>query len=710
MNWNIHLSSASAQNAINNLASSFEKSFGDINSSAVRGIKSFDLYGKAIDYCVAAGKKLIDESRELIAISTKYDIPISKMGQLQMMAFESGQSVGQLARGFRFLEMNIGRAMLNPGGPQAQALSELGIKQEEWMALSTDTVKAQQRVAEQLMKIGDEERRNAMAQEMFGANWQNMLVLIEQSKTAQDDAATSGYKYSESMTQSLKSIGTSFEEIAQDVKPLVMPFVQLFQMLVTIGGMWVEGLKVGVQIIGKTLYAAVMAIVAGVSKLAYYWAKVTAMMAKAAGMTGTAEFYDSLAQGFDKGAGDAWNATKGQFTSMGPILEKSSNEIEKSARRLQQGGYAFAESLGLAEENSMVKGLVKDYNDLTKAIERAKSENIQLTARFNELAKKRANGGLTKAEEEEMNGMNEKLNDIVNKQASLQEQRKEVIRAIERASGKRIDTVLGKKPSDEIKPQTALERKVGIQRQRQAGERAIREAMAQTPAGTEMQSAFEVVKAYEEIKKVEQEIQDLKDRNAYGTQEQADMEHKLASAKLGLMEKEKAHEAFMFKMTREREDAEKGRKDDTIKMMQEREQTYMTRQGMTGMDKQSVAVQNSIEQMMRDEEQLQKVMNDPRRNLSEREAAKKKFEGSTQSAMKEFDKLSLMQFQYGASDAAKKGMGGGIDIRENQLQISKQSLEYLRKQYELQLKQYGLTPDQFGNVPFQMQGPMRAGK
>ena len=224
-----------------------------------------------------------------------------------------------------------------------------------------------------------------------------------------------------------------------------------------------------------------------------------------------------------------------------------------------------------------------------------------------------------------------------------------------------------------------------------------------------METAYAVVEAYEELQNLTEDRIDLEKHHALDKQKIADAIQNEGMAKIKLMEKERAHELFMLKMVREREDSEKERKDNTIKAMEEREQEFMTRQGMTAMDKASVKVENAIQKMQRDEAQLQKVMDDPKRSQEERLSAQKKFEESTMGAQKEFDKLSMMQFQYSASDAAKKGMGGGMDVRENQLSVAKSSLDYLKKSYEIQLKQFGLSPDQFGNVPQQLTGPYTRG-
>jgi hypothetical protein len=103
-------------------------------------------------------------------------------------------------------------------------------------------------------------------------------------------------------------------------------------------------------------------------------------------------------------------------------------------------------------------------------------------------------------------------------------------------------------------------------------------------------------------------------------------------------------------------------------------------------------------------------MKDETKTQADRESAKAAVDASALKAQDELDKLSLMQFQYSASDAAKKGMGGGIDIRENQLTVAKSQLDILKQQLDIMRSQYGVDLSNYGNTPMIMQGPYRAGK
>ena len=704
MNWNFNINVANATAALQSLRANFDNAWNNMQSGITKNISKFNIYEKILQKCVEVGKQLIDESRELISVSTKYDIPISQMGKMQMMAQATGQSVGQLARGFRFLEMNMGRALLKPGGPQYQAFKELGLSQEQMTMAAQNTGYALDVVRGSVMKIGDENRRNAILAELFGANWQNLLPILEMTSTQLKDNESAGYKYSESMTRSLTGIGTTMEEITQDLKPLVMPFVQIFGMLVTMLGMLVEGLKIAVKLVGSGLLQAWHAIAGIVNSIIGGVAKLVALMAKVMGFSDAGKSIDQFGDGFLKGAEENFKEVDKESDRFGNVIVEGGREVEKSGDRFAQQSYALGESLGMVEEGARAKNLQKELDALTTKRKQAIETQQIYMKQIKELANKEDR---TAEENKKLAELSNKYREAGKAVKELSDEEKRAKERLERETGKTAEKGTG---LDGNKVRTAEERKIEIQRGRQARERDLRLQMANTPIGEQKESYFELLKAQDEVKKVEEDIAELKKNNAFDLQKQADMEHALGNAKIAVIEKERAHEAFLLKLQRERHDAERAARDELIKGLEEREKLLMQRQGTTAIDKQVVTVQNAIEQMQRDQAEAEAILADPKRSQQEKDAALKVVQKSTMGAMKEFDKLNTMQFNWGASDAAKKGMGGGIDFRENQLSVSKEQLNILRKSYELALKQYGLTPDQFGNIPFSMQNVRRASR
>lgn len=710
MIWNLVLNAANAQRALTALGGHYGQMFNQMTGRLGESIKKWDIFQKSFDYLVALTKQMVDESRELIAISTKYDIPIKKMGEFQMMAQSAGQSLGQVARNFRFLEMNISRALLKPGGPQYQAFKELGVTQEELTAGAADTGYMLDIVRQKVMSIGDEERRNNFLQSIFGANWQNMLPIIEQSKEAQKEAADAAYEYGAMQTASLANVEKQMAEMGQDLKPLVAPFAQVFAIVMTLLTMLIQG----VMTLGKYLKDAVIdALMVGVGVLQAAVGgvlKATNWVLSKIGMG--SEVLDEYANTrLEQGKKNTVGIISKRLDTFGgvadPSLLKGQENMYTNGGRLVRNFKALGYSMGIGDEE-------KDKKNESEEIEKKRTQLAAIRQSLKEQAKELAELDAIKekgiALDERQAARRKELSNayVSGKQFATKVQ--EELTEAEEAYRKDYGQAYGVAKDSSNKPRTAEEIKTQLDALKAQRDMDLKRTMALTPKVAEMESAMAVTKAYQEQLNIAHEINDLIANNGWNQQVAAEYAKKAQQAEITLIEKQREHALFMKKQDIARAEAMRARKEATIEMMQERQQTFMARQGMTGMDKQGVKVSQAIDKMVRDQEQLQRVLKDETKGQSDREAAKKEVDASAIKAQQELDKLSLLQFQYGASDAAKKGMGGGIDIRENQLTVAKSQLDILRKQLDLMYKSYGLNPADYGGVPMMMQGALRAGK
>jgi hypothetical protein len=115
----------------------------------------------------------------------------------------------------------------------------------------------------------------------------------------------------------------------------------------------------------------------------------------------------------------------------------------------------------------------------------------------------------------------------------------------------------------------------------------------------------------------------------------------------------------------------------------------MKMRGVSAIDQQNVVFRNSVDKLKREQAKLADLASDPMRQqeyLGGTGPAAIALKNSIQDLMfesaKEMDSLMAMQFNYVSSDAAKKGMGGGIAMVNNPLEVAKESRDYLKKIYE----------------------------
>jgi hypothetical protein len=714
--WNFIINIANARANLQKLGQHYDDLYDKMVGKMGANIQKWNIWEKMLDYTVEATKKLISESRELIAISTKYDIPIKRMGEFQMMAQVAGQSLGQVARNFRFLEMNFSRALLKPGGPQSQALHELGLNQEQITRAAGDTAYAMDIMKTKVMAIGEEERRNYFLQTMYGANWQNMLPILEMSKEQQDEMANSAHKYNEFITTSLALNEKNKELLAQEVKDPFTPLAIAMTFLLTGVTLLVQGFKTVVGLVKDGMINALQHALGIVRETVGLLARLGG---KALKFIGLESIGTDLVNGGNSEINAGLNLQKTAGTQMDADLKKAGEGLQRMQaplRALTTQGNAFMESVGIQEEGEHLRRLGTEMDNLKTKIAAAEANGKRLSARLGEIAKMSPEEQARHAAEKASLLKQQEDNDELLNGGTLGSYLTGDSRGLRgelsdtqaqfRTSGGKAAGVDG----EGTKPRTAEEVKNQQDLTASMQKYVFEYGQVARAAQAEIETEVALAKAKEHTLQLLREIAQMEKDGNYSPEKKLEYTKKILDGQISLMEKEKAHKTFLHQKAVQIAEAERDRKEGLIASMEKREQTFMARQGMTGMDKQSVMVSNAVEKMVRDQEQLARVMADPMKTQAQKDAARKDVDASALKAQDELDKLSLMQFQYGASDAAKKGMGGGIDIRENQLTVAKSQLDILKQQLDLMRSQYGVSDGDYGNVPMMMKGALRAGK
>jgi hypothetical protein len=565
------------------------------------------------------------------------------------------------------------------------------------------------------MAIGDEERRNYFLQQMYGANWQNMLPILEMSAEQQKEISDSAYKYSESITNALALNEKNMALLGQEVKDPFAPLAISFSFIMTGVTLLVQGFKVVAGLIKDGMINGLLHAGGIVREMVGTLARLGGKGLKLLGFSDFGQSLQNQGQG-EINAGLKWqsDASKNMDKDFLKAGERLQN-MQPTLRALTTQGNAFFESIGVQEQGEHLKRLGAEMDSLKTKIAAAEAKGKTLSTRLGEISRmspeEQARHAAEKASLLEQQAENDKLlngagwsqgfiggDGLRGELKTTQEQF--------RTSGGKPTAATGKGTS----PRTAEEAARARELESASYKFQFESGQALKPMQAEIETARAVEKAKEAELQITREIARLQADNAFSPEKQLEYAKKVMDARVSTLEKEKAHAIFMHEKETQMRDARRDRSEALISSMEKREQTFMARQGMTGMDKQSVMVSNAIEKMVRDQEQLQRVMNDPMKRQAEKDAARKDVDASALKAQEELDKLSLMQFQYGASDAAKKGMGGGIDIRENQLTVAKSQLDILKQQLDLMRSQYGISGADYGNVPMMMQGALRAGK
>jgi hypothetical protein len=600
--------------------------------------------------------------------------------------------------------------LLKPGGPQSAAFKELGVSQEQLKAGAKDTAGFFEVIRQKTLQIGDEEVRNNMLQQMFGANWQQMLPLLEANKTQMKDIQTFAFGYNDAMVRALATVEQNNERNQQAMKPVANIMAVVYAVIQAGITAAIVGVSALAKIIANEVVTKWKLVVGTIKEAVGYAAKLAKItmytnpaVFAAAYASGVVDDIDTFSKTMIENGGNQRREGQQMFANnlanpLNALNQQDFDRMEAAKDSMAIAGFGLEAAFG-GNDGDISKPINEEIKRLERVVESGRQAELQYAKLIRENRTEMKDGFL-----ERERSMIEAANQNA---ATLQEAQMDLARVRRLADRAGV----GPKTTATSKARTQEQIQMDIDRAKNISEIDAAMVMARTQMAAEIETANAVKKQKLEIRKIEDEIKAIQDNRGLTPQEEISFAKKLEMAKIELMQKEKEHQYFLHKKETQQFEAMRDRREELIDSLQKRQQTYMARQGMTGMDKQSVAVSQAIDQMKRDQDDMQRILNDPAKDTAAKEAARSKVDKSAIKAQEELDKLSLMQFQYGASDAAKKGMGGGIDIRENQLTVAKSQLEILKKQLDLMLAEAGISREQYGNAPMMMQGSIyRAGK
>jgi hypothetical protein len=187
---------------------------------------------------------------------------------------------------------------------------------------------------------------------------------------------------------------------------------------------------------------------------------------------------------------------------------------------------------------------------------------------------------------------------------------------------------------------------------------------------------------------------------------QYELQNKLLEAQNAEMKQIKDMSDYALKTQIMQTEALRERRNKAIDEIQEREQFAMQKSGTSAVDRQAIVLNNKIEELKRAKQEFDEksIRGKQIYTAEQKEAALAKIQEKTFAATKELDKLMAMQFNFTASDAAQKGMGGGIVEQKNLVEINKDQLKYLEKIYYAVLEANGISGKPFQYDPLRLRG------
>lgn len=718
-----------AQATLGNLTDASSKLADAFTGKLLKSFNVFNLMKEAIMAVVKGAQELVNESKEIITMSTRYDIPIEKLGQLRNVAKSFGMDANGLGGALQALEKSINNAITRPGSEAGRTLQKLGFSQQEIISWSGRTDVAFAAVNARLRRFADEGERSAAVSELYAGNGDAVTDMLKRSAEAARAAEDGAYKYSDALTKNNSETLDALNEINEDLKPI-------YQFVAAVAGVVVQVIAIAVQG-AKMFFGVVLDVILGLNEMIDNAVKVAIQ----AGIGGFQLLWAKGKNVIGLMSDEAYNQKKKEITmDTASAMEVGVAGIKHGANRMKTG---FADSDVRNMEDRITKGGasiislresmggmgLKEEKDielkaLDKNIERMKN---QYKVQKELIEAKKKDGKDTKKDLEVLYMIEDKKNQLLMQRQKLMKdlnvlQLAPVEKGATRQDSNQIEDL---READRLKKQA-----LKLERERimlEGGPQIARDMLeARVAADAQIIAEKELAKlqlsrmdANERIAKYAElerkgfgftaDEKDAVERGGYTSKRdefrENELENKAEEAAQARMRADKKVNQWTTEQNKIISDANRDRQLAAIDAVRERERYADKIKGVSAIDQQTKELNFQIDAIKREEEKLAIMEKNPMATHAEKEKQRDVIQKKTFGAAGEMDKLMAMQYNFVASSAAKAGMGGGVSETTNLIDINKSQLDYLKKIYD-----YFLNASGQGGKPFQYDPLMLKGR
>lgn len=712
-----------AQATLGNLTDAATKLSDVFGGKLMKSFNSFNLMKDAIEAVVKGAQELVNESKEIVTMSTRFDIPIEKLGALRNVARSFGMDSNGLSGALQALEKSINNAITRPGDAASRTFTKLGISQGEVISYAGRTDLAFIRLRKALREIGDEGERNAAINEAFPGSADAVIEILKKNEQQFNAAEDAAYDYSDSLTKNNSDTLDALNDINEDMKPIYAFVAAVGGFIVQLLAFIVQGVKIAVkmvldvvlgmiEIIQGGITAAVEGVAWGFKSMYYSGKNMIGLMSD-----------DELKLKKKELEATHFSAIKvaskivdhGADRVTAGVSEKDARDMTRRSMKMDSSLAAVGESLGF---QSMTEAGEDELNSLKSQINELQNLSKE---RMKDIDRKRKDGKDTKNEVEALLSLEEEISAKKKEVLKIEETLKtHGLKKDEQGKGKYKSNELEDiYETDRLKKQElayekerialgsqpkifkdALELRIAAEKRLQAEKELAKLQLA--GLGTEEQSA---ALAQLEANGIHLSAEDLekvsskRDVKRIKEMENKVLEAKNAEAKIGQGMTDDA-----LAQNKQIKDAERDRTLAAIEGVRERERFANKIKGVSAIDQQTSELNYQVDQLKREQEKLDAMNANPQTTAAERQKQEDVVQKQTFGAAGAMDKLMAMQYNFVASNAAKAGMGGGVSETNNLIDINKEQLNYLKKMYEAMLEKTGQTGKNFQSYPLMLMG------
>jgi hypothetical protein len=700
-----------AATSLGTLGGAFKSVTDNFKKGFIQNFNLFTLAKKGIDAVVKSAQELIKESREIVTTSTKFNIPIAQLGELRYVALQSGLGINGLSSALNTLRDSFLEGVINPGGEATWMMKKLGIEQGQLIDLSARTGDGFWRIVDAIRAMSNETDRDIALKAIYKGEWQSVSVIVKKSAEEIQKMKDESHAYNDEATKNNENISKSWDRIGERLKtlgnaltPIMGILAGLVEFIVSTVLVVFHGLGFVLERIGTIGQRVFRQI--GYSAT---WMAVTAKNAVKAITPGSGYTSEDFTR--DQAALDKETEEKEAYADK-EYKTKTDKAMADSAMAMAKAADGVRGGLNTMYENgkqvAINAGWKKNRLD-TANDDEAEDQKIKANIIANRASAAREVGEAFEnrkrliaegAKERDIFRADKAVQRALTTQRSMEAE----IQRIDEEHKKRLlyikeyypDAVFEdnkfKEKSDKKKPEPTLktlaQTEIDLGQQKKLREQGVREFTASIDAWDRWKSG--VLIAEKELTNAQKDLAEFIDKgDAESRQKKLALINAQRDAEINLQAKKRELDNLIKQGANEERLAAINRTNKAIESQQGRDLFGMKMRGVSAIDQQNVVFRNSVDKLKREQAKLADLAKDPMREkeyLGGTGPAAIALKNSIQDLMfesaKEMDSLMAMQFNYVSSDAAKKGMGGGIAMVNNPLEVAKESRDYLKKIYE----------------------------
>ena len=699
-----------AATSIGTLGQAFKSVTDNFKKGFYQNFNLFTLMKKGIDAVVKSAQELIKESREIVTTSTKFNIPIAQLGELRYVALQSGLGINGLSSALNTLRESFLEGVINPGGEATWMMKKLGIEQGDLIDLTSRTGDGFWKIVDSIRAMSNETDRDIALKAIYKGEWQSVSVIVKKSAEEIQKMKDESHAYNDEATKNNENVSKSWDRIGERLKTLGNALTPIMGFLAGL----VEFIVSTVLVVFHT-FGFVLERIGTIGKRVFQqigysamWMAVTAKNAAKAMMPGsgyTTEDFSRDQAALDKetadkeaGADKEYRETTDRNMAQSAMaFAKAADGVRSGMSTMYENGKQVYINMGAqnrladANEQQAQEDMERDTIPLRKA--EVLEERKKLTEKIEMLkatgAKER---DIFKAEKElkrtyaTEKGLNLREQELIDSKKNRLKYIKEYYPDAVFEDGKY------KAKSDKPKPKPTLktlaQTEIDLGQQKKVREQGLKEFTASINSWDRWKSG--VLIAEKELANAKKDLLEFVDKgDAESRAKKLALINAQKDAEINLRAKQRELDNLIQKGANDERLAAINRTNKAIESQQSRDLFGMKMRGVSAIDQQNVVFRNSVDKLKREQAKLADLAKDPMRQqeyLGGTGPAAIALKNSIQDLMfesaKEMDSLMAMQFNYVSSDAAKKGMGGGIAMVNNPLEVAKESRDYLKKIYE----------------------------